>query len=67
MNRKPFWSSTTVWLNVLVALLEIANVLEPVVTDPKVHGYILTGVAVVNVLIRVFKTSAPILAPDPKP
>lgn len=66
---KQWYQSTTVWFNFLVALLEVANVLAPVVTDPKMHGYILTGVAVINVLIRVFKTSQPILGtpPDPKP
>lgn len=67
---KPVWESATFWLNglTLVALslegLTQGHLLDPFFKDPnhlaQFNGYAIATLAIVNLLLRVFKTVQPV-------
>lgn len=65
--RKPWWKSVTVWLNGAVVAVELVNSVQPFITNPSWHTRLAGFVAVTNVLIRLYKTRDPILAPPIAP
>jgi len=50
---KKWTDSKTVWLGVLVALISFVQAIQPLVTDPKVLGYIGGVIGFLTVLARV--------------
>jgi hypothetical protein len=62
---KSWYQSKTVWLNVVSAILLVAALFLPggefaSMVSKQVVEYIGVGVAIVNILLRVFFTSEPI-------
>ena len=55
MNPKPWWQSKTIWINGLTAVLTIGAQLADVL-PPAWSAKILSGLAVVNVILRAITT-----------
>ena len=66
---KPWWESKTIWLNVAVGVLAVADTvteaLRPVL-PPEAMGGVLAAVAVANVVLRAV-TGAPVARKRPSP
>lgn len=67
MRAKPIWHSKTFWVNLLMGLAallsEVSNVL-PDLLDPK---WILFGLAVINLVLRLLTDQPVYVKNDPKP
>lgn len=57
MTPKPLWKSRTFWFNVIMASIEIGQLLaQNQVIDPK---WMLIATGVGNIIIRLFFTDSP--------
>lgn len=75
VEPKALWASITVWLNAvfggLILALPLLESALPMLRDaltPEVYSWVVLFVVVVNILLRVFKTKAPVRMPwSPSP
>jgi hypothetical protein len=60
-ETKPWWKSKTIWFNIIVALLAVAEAQSAQLAQmftPHVYAYISVGVAAVNTALRIVTTAA---------
>jgi len=59
---KKFYQSKTFWFNILTALAMFGAYLSdnPIIRNPEIVGIIVTAVAGINIILRVFFTDSKI-------
>ena len=65
---KPIWKSKTFWFHVLVVLLTLLDALvtHKVVTDPQRVAWLMVGISLVGVLLRMITNQSVTLPWDRK-
>jgi len=59
MNPKPFYASKTVWLNVIATVIGALTLAQDAIPT-EYKTYVILAVGVLNVILRVWFTEAPI-------
>jgi Na+-driven multidrug efflux pump len=72
MEPKPWYTSKAIWLNIVTAATLILMLFAPGapfvgLLTPTVANYLALAVAVLNIVVRVFFTEAPIENPITNP